>query len=810
MANVPYDPTVQNAPSATPPNDYLNVNATPASFGGLLASGEAHAAQGLNDVGHIFNQVAADDQTNKYMPALRDLQVQYEQLPDEEKMRQYKNYQQQSEDVRNKLRDDLPAMSSRLQFDADTRRMQNMYLGQFNTQMIQASKQYAVNVSNTRYQNNLDLIAANPNMSDEQIQNVNNDMLSAKVKKLQMIYDMNSPTQAAKDALSNARLDVARDTYSTKIIALAGKNPIAAQEFFNQPNVQAIMRGSPNYSSLLNHVDSAATNVKAVPAAQEIVSASLQGQYDQTTATPNAPKQIPEPNAKYTDVNYAKGPITPVAQKLGLSPEDTAIGNMIASKEGGTANIGYGGKQLDISNGFPKSQMDGVVGPTGEPTHAAGFFQFQPATWNAAARLINANPNDFSPENQTKVGIAWAKKTYSDQTEGRDLAADMKNGTVDTSALASQWASFGGGGSGSAKQLKSDLAGAEANALAQAQKQYGDNPQMYSKVESHIKDTFGIMRFAQQQRQMQEQEDNNKAIRSIGDVIRNSRGVLDPTIFKQYPNLPESAVQNLTDLATRTAQAAINGDPAHPGDSFGQVMSDISAGKVINQEQLISYSKNGQLTDWGFHVAQNKLAEFNAPHAANDKATYNNFLDDLRSKVILPGVRDNDLTQDDRKIWSNATMEASTIIDQMKTDGKKIQDIVAPDSDLWKQLKKYNYDSPERAADINKNPNGVPADKFFDSNGEPTVPAPQMADPNAYKALLLQFKNNKGTGNLGGAINDLFSDPSEENKKAFNKYFGPGGKAHTYYNADELLKRLRKPSNVQNTITNYEASYGSD
>jgi hypothetical protein len=87
--------------------------------------------------------------------------------------------------------------------------------------------------------------------------------------------------------------------------------------------------------------------------------------------------------------------------------------NIVASESGGNPNVGYGGVDLsnaprDPETGFP--QWSGRMGPAGI-SHAAGKYQFQPATWAEGARALGIN--DFSEKSQDAV-YDWTRAKYGD------------------------------------------------------------------------------------------------------------------------------------------------------------------------------------------------------------------------------------------------------------------------------------------------------------------------------------------------------------------------------------------------------------
>jgi hypothetical protein len=104
------------------------------------------------------------------------------------------------------------------------------------------------------------------------------------------------------------------------------------------------------------------------------------------------------------------------------------------------ATEGFGGVNLADAPtdqyGFPQWQGQGN-------SHAAGIFQFQPATWDALAQQYGLN---FSDAGDQEAG-AWylAQQTYNTKTGG-NLYGDLSTGNTSklNSALASVWPSVSG------------------------------------------------------------------------------------------------------------------------------------------------------------------------------------------------------------------------------------------------------------------------------------------------------------------------------------------------------------------------------
>lgn len=108
------------------------------------------------------------------------------------------------------------------------------------------------------------------------------------------------------------------------------------------------------------------------------------------------------------------------------------LGGIALSETGNAANaqnLGTGGRDLSHAPtdeyGFP--QWDGIT-VNGRPSHAAGFFQFQPGTWAGYAAKFRLNFQN--PEHQKAAAWYDAQDTYARETGG-DLTAALKAGQYD-------------------------------------------------------------------------------------------------------------------------------------------------------------------------------------------------------------------------------------------------------------------------------------------------------------------------------------------------------------------------------------------
>lgn len=136
------------------------------------------------------------------------------------------------------------------------------------------------------------------------------------------------------------------------------------------------------------------------------------------------------------------------APAVGAASDPTQIKAQILAhlrqSEGANYNTLYGGGTF---NSYAAHPNIGFVGPDGRPTHAAGGYQFQPATWQQQKEKLGLK--DFSPQSQDTAAWDLAQQTYKQNT-GRDISADAAAGKVNWGALGDQWASLKGKGIGPA------------------------------------------------------------------------------------------------------------------------------------------------------------------------------------------------------------------------------------------------------------------------------------------------------------------------------------------------------------------------
>jgi hypothetical protein len=93
----------------------------------------------------------------------------------------------------------------------------------------------------------------------------------------------------------------------------------------------------------------------------------------------------------------------------------------------GNPELGYGGANLanapTTANGFP---IWSGVATSGGTTHAAGLYQFQPATWNSVANQLGLNFQNPADQNEAAWDLASAN--YAQANGGASLQSALDSG----------------------------------------------------------------------------------------------------------------------------------------------------------------------------------------------------------------------------------------------------------------------------------------------------------------------------------------------------------------------------------------------
>lgn len=253
MADVPYGkgvPTV--APDARPPDDYLRVQVTPASFGGQIAEGAQRfgagvsaAAENLFNIQQLHDKTSTDDQVNHVMSASRAIRYgdpdktitgpDGKPQPDtgylgtrgREALDRRKDATEALDAAIAEGRNNLPSARAKLDYDNQTRRMRSIWADEIGRHADTQFKVWTQNVNTTGaahsldgYVNNLEAAADDKN-PDAIAAKANNarDFIEFRVRNAQLKYGNDPQVVAAATA------DAQRELLKAEVLQTAPAIP---------------------------------------------------------------------------------------------------------------------------------------------------------------------------------------------------------------------------------------------------------------------------------------------------------------------------------------------------------------------------------------------------------------------------------------------------------------------------------------------------------------------------------------------------------------------------------------------------------
>lgn len=383
----PAAPSVE--PAAAPPNDYQNISATPRQFGVHVGQAVEGVGQNLVSVGKVYGQVAAQqavndwqDETNKILfgdPA-KPNDVGYYGLHGQAAMDARQGTLDALNAARQKHLGTLWTLESQSTFNNESRYMAARQFSEIGRHYDAESTRWAGEVNDASYKNAIAGAALNP--ADE---GVATDMLgqatAARMRKLQVqglvTADPSKMTPEQAGMVSREQRQAQIDVTEARIKSLLPRDAPAALRLLeaNDP----LLSQAPNYDGLSSAVRRGADRAADAGLVDQIFGGVIPG-----TTGPRGVSRGTLPNDAGALVKKYES--EGLARQKGISPYV----------------IGVGG--ADLSNapkdatGFP--QWEGTMGPQGR-THAAGAYQFEPATWRQYAEPLGIH--DFSQASQDAV-----------------------------------------------------------------------------------------------------------------------------------------------------------------------------------------------------------------------------------------------------------------------------------------------------------------------------------------------------------------------------------------------------------------------
>lgn len=564
-----FAPSVQ--PSEQAPRDELNVQTNPAQFGALVAQGAQGLGEGVQKDANFWEQVQTDHTTNGVLQQLSDLNEQTKNLKGQDALDAQQAVLKQASDTIDTGRKSLETPAQQLAYDSAIR---NMWFRLFQPQLNNHFNQQGQEVAAATFKSTVDqAIGFVPSVAGDQ----------AKVDAF------------AEDA-AHAGANMAYSRYGTA----------APDEIVNQHAQQA---KAAVYKTQIETLEQ--TDAPAAMAALERNKATLGADYPQLLQRLRPVIQqgaVQGYNDGLMNGGHAQPGATPYAMPVGIPPEGQALLDTIKGPEsGGRYNVAYDGsptgRTFDDLSKFPT--LPGAPGPAGT-SHAAGAYQFEPATWNGVA--AKTGTTDFSPQSQDTNAWQLAQDTYQSKT-GRALTDDLKEGNTSDipGALKDQWPSLGNASlatlnsklgtqfagavpSGNAEMAPIDKMAPDWNALkTKAASDWSGNPTMQRKVLSDLEQREGIWRASTGD--MREQ-----LSATIPDTIRAAEnGVQGLTLDENavrtvFPKSHADQIMAEFQIASRVGDVMRGLQWASP-DDVAQAQQDIESGEGVKSLLLHAHAK---------------------------------------------------------------------------------------------------------------------------------------------------------------------------------------------------------------------------
>lgn len=161
MAQDPYNPVASVEPNAAPPDDFQHIQATPASFGGDIATGVQKAGAGAVDLSKFWGKVQSQDASNNAEKEASDLLTQTKMLQGQDALDAQPKVLASLDAIRQKYRDQLTSPESQSQYDGTTTPFFNRFIrGSLDTHFVDQGKTVASKINNDSYSNALNMATA--------------------------------------------------------------------------------------------------------------------------------------------------------------------------------------------------------------------------------------------------------------------------------------------------------------------------------------------------------------------------------------------------------------------------------------------------------------------------------------------------------------------------------------------------------------------------------------------------------------------------------------------------------------------------
>lgn len=673
MAQVPYNEGIPSvAPQVNTPDDYSHVQASPASFGAGAAQGLGALGTGAEKAGDFFGQVQTDDALNGAMKTANEKLEQYKGLRGRDRLDAQDSTNQAIDEAFKTARDNLDSPKQQYQFDQTARFFRERYIaGQMSAAANEAAHEYSTGVNNSAYQNGMALISANPSDPAAFEQGVSL-MQGARLKNLQLNGMASDPDSVTKETRQTVI-----DATEAKISALIPTDPIAAQKTLETN--RSVLAASPNYDALSSRLQNATIKIKATQIGDEYL-------------------------GRMGVTGSAGGPVlqgAPATQAV----TDTLVNALHQQESGG--------------NDTAPTSAAGAVG--GYQIKPATFSQYthpgenldinNPADQRTVASRIVEDGLKKSGGNPAGAAVAYISGIGNVAPPGSPTPwkADLvdPNTGISTSQYVSQV---------SAKAAKAGMMMDKATALAQIDRDYGNDPALAQAVRNHVSEQFSIASIAQQSQIAAQKAASDQSLRTYGDRIRS--GATD-SAYRRDPNLTEEQVEHLDKLQSDTVSQQIQGAPGNWGGNYPSIQDRIlnpgAENPITSRSQLLAEYGKGGLNPAGMEQAGKLLDWSTKPENMGDRLQAENFYKTAQRAVTLEVEGMNiKLPGSDQK-WASALPVLNNALDKGRAAGVSDRELMDPKSakSVWPALQPFlPSDRDKMAFAINAGNNPQPAPAF--------------------------------------------------------------------------------------------------
>lgn len=256
---------IQEAPSVEPstsvPFDYQNIRATPDSFGGLIGQGEQRLGAGAQQAGgdliqaalarqERYNQVASTDAYNQFLDKAQALtygdpndpsQKGYYQLTGQDAVRALKPAQKSLDDTRSQILNTLPTAAARMEFQAQSKRLQMFTLDSMGRHYDQQSKVWGANTNAATEDLQARLISSQWN-DDGAFSNGVHDIRMAAIRGAQSINGDNLGPALQDEALAKAD----NKAITSRVLQWGNSDPSGAMKWLDNGMMPNPVPGQPD------------------------------------------------------------------------------------------------------------------------------------------------------------------------------------------------------------------------------------------------------------------------------------------------------------------------------------------------------------------------------------------------------------------------------------------------------------------------------------------------------------------------------------------------------------------------------------